>query len=79
MATELSKVEQLQWRKFLLTEAGERGMLFLREQTPSIPKGPADEVIFDAGIAEGYRKCLDKISEVIAARTEKTINPSNDE
>jgi hypothetical protein len=78
MATELTKLDQLQWRKFLLTDSGERGMLFLREKTPSVYKGPADEIIFDAGVAEGYRRCLDAISDVIAARTEKQVEASND-
>lgn len=53
-------------------------MLFLREKTPSIAKGDADGMIFDAGKSEGYKLCLDTISEVIAARVEKEVNPSND-
>jgi hypothetical protein len=78
MATELTRLDQLYWRKHLLTDAGVRGMLFLRESAPSVGKGPADEIIFDAGVAEGYRRCLDKINEVIAAKTEKQVDPSND-
>jgi hypothetical protein len=78
MATELTRLDQLYWRKHLLTESGVRGMLFLRESAPSVHKGSADEIIFDAGVAEGYRRCLDKINEVIAAKTEKQVDPSND-
>jgi len=78
MATELTKPTQLSWRKFLLSEAGREGMLILREKAPSVHKSTADEMIFEAGRAQGYRDCLDQISEVIGIEPIKDINPSND-
>jgi hypothetical protein len=35
-------------------------------------------MIFEAGRAQGYRDCLDQISEVIGVEPLKDINPSND-
>lgn len=75
--TELKKKTQLDWRRHLLTDSGIEGMLFLREGVPSISKGPADEMIFDAGIVEGYKRALDKISEVIAVEQRKEIDIEN--
>jgi len=53
-------------------------MLILREKAPSVHKASADEMIFEAGRAQGYRDCLDQISEVIGVEPLKDINPSND-
>lgn len=75
---ELKKQTQLEWRRHLLTEAGNEGMLFLRERSPTIHKGQADEMIFEAGKAEGYKMALDMISEVIAIAPKKEINIEND-
>lgn len=46
-------------------------MLYARECSPSIQKGLADEMIFDAGRVEGYRQALDTFSEIIAAEQKK--------
>lgn len=53
-------------------------MLILREKAPSVHKGNADEIIFEAGRAQGYRDCLDQISEVIGVESKKDIDISND-
>lgn len=74
----LEKATQLAWRKFLATDAGTEGMLFLRERVPSIARGDANSVIFDAGRVEGYKMALDTISEVIAIQEKKEINVEND-
>ncbi len=62
----------------MLTPAGVEAMLFLRERAPSIPKGPADEMIFDAGRVEGYRMAIDMISEIIAVAPKKEENLENE-
>ncbi len=78
MATELNKKTQLAWRRHLLTSEGVEGMLFLREGIPSIRKGPADEMIFDAGIVEGFKMAIDRISEVIAVAAKREENLENE-
>ena len=60
------------------TEAGVEGMLFLRERTPSISKGDADGIIFDAGKVEGYKNAVDTISEIIAVRQQKEEKVENE-
>lgn len=40
-------------------------MLWLRERIPTIDRGTADNIIFDAGKAQGFRSCLDSISDVM--------------
>lgn len=76
--TELKKQTQLDWRRHLLTDSGIEGMLFLRERAPTIHKGAADEMIFEAGKSEGYKMAMDMISEVIAVAPKKEINLEND-
>lgn len=76
--TELKKITQLSWRKHLLSDAGVEGMLYLRERQPAINKGPADEMIFEAGKVEGYKEALDRISEIIAAEQKKEQSVDND-
>ncbi len=71
MPTELRKVTQLAWRKHLLSEAGIEGMLILRERTPVVGRGESHNIIFDAGVVEGYRRALDSIEAVIAAEQPK--------
>lgn len=78
MATELSRSTQLSWRKFLLTEAGVEGMLFLREKTPSVSKGESHAIAFDAGRVDGYKLGIDTISEIIAIRQQKEEVADND-
>jgi hypothetical protein len=74
---ELKKQTQLDWRRHLMTESGIEGMLFLRERVPTIHKGLADEMIFEAGKAEGYKMALDTISEVIAVAQKREIDIEN--
>jgi hypothetical protein len=76
---ELKKVTTLTWRRFLQTEAGIEGLLFLREKTPGIVKGLPHEVQFDAGYTQGYMKALDTISEIIAVRAQDSGDASNDD
>lgn len=78
MATELKKITTLRWRAHIASDAGIEGMLFLRERTPSVQKGPADEMIFDAGKVEGYKMAIDMISEILAVEPVKDVNASND-
>jgi len=70
MAQELKRVTNLAWRRFLTSEAGVEGMLYLREKAPSVLKGDADGIIFDAGRAQGWRACLDEIAEIVSTPKE---------
>lgn len=65
MSTELKRVTNVSWRKFLATEPGMEGMLYLREKIPSIQRGTSDSIIFDAGRTQGFKDCLDTISELL--------------
>jgi len=76
--TELKKKTQLDWRRHLLTDSGIEGMLFLRERTPTIHKGQADEMIFEAGRSQGFKDAIDTISEIIAAEPKKEVNFENE-
>lgn len=76
--TELDKATTLAWRKFLLTDAGVQGMLFLRERVPSIGKGDSNAIVFDAGVVEGYKKAVDTMSEIIALQEKKEQNLENE-
>ncbi len=76
--TELKKKTQLEWRRHLLTNEGIEGMLFLRERCPTIHKGNADEMIFEAGMSEGYKMAVDMISEIIAVAAKREENLEND-
>lgn len=78
MATEITKSTQLAWRKFLQSEAGVEGMLFLREKTPSVSKGESHAIAFDAGRVDGYKLACDTISEIIAIRQQKEEVADND-
>ncbi len=53
-------------------------MLFLREKIPSITKGPADEMIFDAGRTQGFKDAIDAISEIIAVAAKREENLENE-
>ena len=75
--TELKKKTQLEWRRHLLTQEGVEGMLFLRERAPTIHKGGADEMIFEAGMSEGYKMAVDMISEIIAVAAKREENLEN--
>lgn len=75
--TEITRGITLQWRRFLQSEAGMAGMLYLREKIPHITKGLPHEVQYDAGYAQGYIKALDQISEILAVKPEKEENIEN--
>lgn len=75
--TDLTRTTQLSWRRFMMTAEGQQGMLILREKIPDIRKGTSEEIIFSAGVNQGFRQCLDTISEMIAAEITKTDNLEN--
>lgn len=69
---ELAKATVLANRKHFNSEAGKDTLLFLRERIPSVSfKSSPEEVIFDAGKAQGYRQCLDDITSKILELEEK--------
>jgi hypothetical protein len=53
-------------------------MLVLRERTPSVHKGLADEMIYDAGKTEGYKLAIDTISDIIGLEQKRDTDASND-
>lgn len=53
-------------------------MLFMREKVPSINKGDADGMIFDAGLVEGYKLAMDRISDVLSMEEVKDIKIENE-
>ena len=75
---ELEKSDQIAWRKFLATDAGREGLLFLHEGVPGVARGDGTQIIFDAGRIEGYRECLRKITEVIAIQQVNEPRIEND-
>lgn len=54
----------------MATEAGLKGMLYLRENIPGVGAGETNQMIFYAGTAEGYKIALNKISDVLTLRDE---------
>jgi hypothetical protein len=60
----LRKITQIATRRFLASEAGMETMLWLRENTPGVSRGDSHSIAFDAGIAEGWKACLNKIAEI---------------
>lgn len=65
---ELKKTTKLAWFRFLrTTDQGAEGLLFLNESIPSITGKDSSEIIFNAGIAEGFRRALATLTEMIAA------------
>lgn len=64
--TNLRKITRMSWRKFLSTEFGQEGMLYLRERIPNVSVSDANSMIFQAGKAEGYKEAINMISEVIS-------------
>lgn len=65
------------WRKFLGSEAGTIGLLFLRENTPSIQQGDANSIVFNAGRYEGYKQAIDMLSEVVSIEEKPDQNLEN--
>lgn len=64
--TEITPKVTLSWRKFLLSDEGVKGILFLRERVPTVSVGDSHNIIFAAGKAEGYKNAIDTISEILA-------------
>lgn len=78
MASEIKRVTQLSWIKFLSTESGRDGLLYLNEHVPSISSGDPHHIIFGAGKVEGYKMALQVISDVIANSPEKKTSIDDD-
>lgn len=75
--TELTKTDKLRWREFIGTDAGQKGMLWLRESIPSISGDSPHQTIFQAGFNQGYIRALDKVSETLIVRDAEVENPDN--
>ena len=78
MATELHKGTQNAWRRFLASEEGKEGLLWLHEHIPTIKGDVADQVVFSAGIARGYSENLNNITELLGAKSDREVDASND-
>ena len=76
MAT-ISKATQISWRRFLSSDAGMEGMMYLRDTAPTIQKGQPHEICFDAGVATGWGKVIDKIYESVANPPQPEQNLEN--
>ncbi len=74
---ELRKVSQIAARRFFASEYGVEFLLHLREQAPSIQKGPPHEIQFDAGYSMGYIKALERIAEAVNPDSNKEIEIEN--
>lgn len=78
MAFELRRATRQAWRKFLHSEPGVGGLLFLREQAPSVGGGgESHSIIFQAGKVEGYREAINKIYEISADEQESVTSIDN--
>ncbi len=75
--TQLRKVSQLAWRRLLISEHGQEGMLVLREQAPTITKADPHSIIYDAGRVSGFNEALDAIYALASAEENKEINIDN--
>lgn len=79
--TELRKITKLKWRQFLESPEGKEGLLFLREEIPAV-RGEdmtSEQIIFKAGVSEGFRRAFEAISnDIIAADPKPETDPSND-
>lgn len=67
----LSKGAQIAFRKLLSSDSGMEVMLYLRQTAPSVTKGESHDIIFEAGVVEGYRRAIDKLSSMAALPQEK--------
>ena len=74
--TEITRATQQAWRRHLGSEAGVAGMLRLREATPFVIPSEGG-VEFQAGIVEGWRRCLDYIPNIIAEPNQEAIEIEN--
>lgn len=77
MDTELTREDQLRWRKFLTSETGVRGLLHLEVLKPGVTKEDSTGIILGAGITEGYSRCLKNIRDIIAGEQVKEIDVEN--
>lgn len=64
--TEIRKITQMSWRRLLASPEGAEMEAAIREQTPTVVSAEPHNIIFNAGIAEGYRRCFDRIKEMSA-------------
>jgi hypothetical protein len=76
--TEIRKITQQVLRKFLSSEHGIEVLLALNELIPTIQKGAPHEVQYDAGYAEGYRRCIKDLRNLEAQDSRDQRDPSND-
>jgi hypothetical protein len=75
----LDKASKLAWRKFLASDAGRDGLLYLSLQVPRIRAGDSNAIVFAAGKAEGFREAITTITkEITKLETEKDIKTEND-
>jgi len=74
---ELKKTTQIAWRRFLSSEAGTEGLLFLRERVPAIIKGPSEQMLHDGGRATGYTEAINELSTLIATPPAKEESAEN--
>lgn len=58
---ELKKGTRNEWYRFLQSSAGQEVMLFLRERIPQITASEQARIVFEAGVTQGFRHCLDLI------------------
>lgn len=75
--SDVKKITQIAWDKFLRSDAGIEGMLVLRERTPSVHKGESHDIIFEAGVVEGYRRAIDAITHIISVEQPKNEELEN--
>lgn len=73
----LKEIVKVNWRRFLASDAGVEGMLFLREEAPIVVKGPPHEVQFDAGYSMGYIHALDVLSKFVAEEPKRDVDIEN--
>jgi hypothetical protein len=76
--TEIDRNTTLAWRKFMASDAGIKGMLYLREKIPSISKGDTHAMVFDAGRSEGFKQAIDTVSDLLILNQTKEVDASND-
>ncbi len=74
---ELKRVTQLAWRRFLASDAGVEGMLYLREMSPTIQSDQPHQIIFGAGKVEQHRLTLDMIRDIVGKEQVKEENLEN--
>jgi hypothetical protein len=73
----LTKPTRNSWNRFILTAAGQEVMLYLRERTPPVTGKDQATIVFEAGISEGHRRCLELINSIIAADATREADYEN--